>query len=218
MIQSLPFVKEVAILVNAETTLTAYIVPQEETYPSEEITQAIKAHLRTTSLPVIAYPKIYIHLPELPLTPNGKINTKELANLNYDSNISLTIKLSSPLQQQLREIWADVLGIPEELISPDQPFKELGGDSLSLSRLERLLNEKFTLPHNASMKIFSKDMSIQSLEKNIQPFLKKKNEVKLSNNTVLTNSKFIVFPKREPKPNTMPPAKETNLESNNKYF
>jgi len=106
--------------------LVAYVVTDQQ-LSSAEMSQ----HLRN-NLPAYMVPGAFVLLAELPLTPNGKLDRKALPVPEQDS-AQETVAPRNDLEQQLADIWCDVLGINNVGINDN--FFDLGGHSLLATRL-----------------------------------------------------------------------------------
>ncbi|RMO00961.1 hypothetical protein ALQ51_03169 [Pseudomonas cannabina] len=103
----------------------------------------LRAHL-LARLPEYMVPAAYVGLKALPLTQNGKVDRKALPAADIDALSSAAYQPpSTPLEEQLAEVWAEVLEIGK--IGRHDSFFELGGHSLSAIRLVSLL-QKAGLP------------------------------------------------------------------------
>ena len=78
-------------------------------------------------------PSAFAILKSLPLTPNGKINRHALPAPERVSPEIAYVAPRSPVEQQLVEIWAKVVGL--ERVGIHDNFFELGGHSLLLTQL-----------------------------------------------------------------------------------
>ena len=126
--------------------LAAYIIARDDL--SKENTGQLRDHVRH-HLPDYMCPVSYTLLDRFPLTPNGKVDRKALPEPD-ESRLDLQssyVPPVTPLQQQLTEIWADVLGVDRVGIRDD--FFELGGHSLLvlrlIARMEVVMGEKLSL-------------------------------------------------------------------------
>jgi acyl-coenzyme A synthetase/AMP-(fatty) acid ligase/aryl carrier-like protein len=113
----------------AEKRLTAYLVCEAETEPSD---RELRDYL-LERLPVYMLPSSFVRLEEMPLTANGKVDSSALpapgavwAGRQYEAPIGTT-------EIDLARIWARALGI--ERVSRTDNFFELGGHSLLAVRL-----------------------------------------------------------------------------------
>ncbi|HEY0603024.1 MAG TPA: amino acid adenylation domain-containing protein [Herpetosiphonaceae bacterium] len=111
--------------------LVAYMIPAQEQLPSN-------ADLRNfvrESLPDYMTPAVFVFLERFPLTPNGKIDRKALPapDLERSARASSFVAPHTPIEQQLVQIWQDLLTAPAIGVTDD--FFDLGGHSLLAVRL-----------------------------------------------------------------------------------
>ncbi|MEN8109169.1 MAG: amino acid adenylation domain-containing protein, partial [Pseudomonadota bacterium] len=126
--------------------LAAYIIARNGL--SKETLGPLRDHVKQY-LPDYMCPTSYTLLDRFPLTPNGKVDRQALPDPDgsrLDLNDSY-VAPQTPLQQQLTEIWADVLGVDKVGIRDD--FFELGGHSLLvlrlIARMEPVMGEQLSL-------------------------------------------------------------------------
>lgn len=111
--------------------LVAYVVrdPAAVEVDSEHATdtfaQTLK-HALTATLPNHMVPAQFIAVEQLPLTANGKVDKTRLPLPQW--NVAEYVAPSTALQQQLCELWQDVL--QREQVGITDNFFELGGDSI----------------------------------------------------------------------------------------
>ncbi|CAG9990176.1 unnamed protein product [Clonostachys byssicola] len=97
-------------------------------------------------LPSYMVPSVYFKVPQLPMTITGKTDRKRLremaASLSTQKLADLRSKSqgrrempSTPVQIELRNLWARVLKIEADTIGLDDNFFRLGGDSITAMRL-----------------------------------------------------------------------------------
>jgi amino acid adenylation domain-containing protein/non-ribosomal peptide synthase protein (TIGR01720 family) len=113
-------VSDAAVIVR-DQRLTAYLVARPGTRPDAD---AIRAHLATT-LPDYMVPAAFVTLDALPLTINGKLDRDALP-----APVAAAVEETrdeSPAVTTLRELFAEVLGVP---VPADGDFFALGGDSI----------------------------------------------------------------------------------------
>ncbi len=93
------------------------------------------------SIPDFMVPSFFVHLKQLPLNVNGKIDRKALPGL---MNTPLTIVgPSDEIEEKLALLWAEVLDMNEEEIGTNINFFELGGDSITILKLNNKINTQF---------------------------------------------------------------------------
>ncbi|MGD2088539.1 MAG: amino acid adenylation domain-containing protein, partial [Candidatus Aminicenantes bacterium] len=148
-----PGIKEVVVIIKtvgrgdgsdqpAASYLCAYLVPAPGKQPD---ILAIKEYL-AKHLPDYMIPDNFVELEHIPLTANGKIDRKVLSRL--DDRIPMKKDHVAPrdkVENQLVQVWADVLGIESSLIGIDTSFFELGGNSLRATVLISKLNRVFNV-------------------------------------------------------------------------
>ncbi|MFF2076049.1 amino acid adenylation domain-containing protein [Kitasatospora sp. NPDC058162] len=147
--------------------LTAYLVTTSPVSPTD-----LRTHL-TTTLPDYMIPALYITLDALPLTPSGKVDRRALPAPEHhavDTGTTYTAP-TTPTEQQLASIWADVLGT--ERVGIHDNFFELGGDSIltiqviSRARQEGLrLTSKLMFVHQTVAELAT---AIEQSEQSAQP-------------------------------------------------
>ncbi len=132
-----PDVRQAAVLkrpIGADREgLVAFVVPTAAV-PSE---RDLRAHLQAL-LPPWMVPQLFRFLDRLPVTRTGKTDLEALSHLDLAAvaAISLRTTVTTPRQQQLAEIWREVLERP--VIGIDDDFFDLGGDSLAVLRIAAL--------------------------------------------------------------------------------
>ncbi len=142
-LQQHPGIQSAVVIANEESLdnkrLIAYIVtdPQFRLLHQNQDT-AIASELRgfcTNQFPEYMIPSAFVVLKALPLTANGKIDYRALPTPEQTRPEleQLYIAPRSPLEQQLAEIWTEVLGL--EKIGIHDNFFELGGHSLLITQL-----------------------------------------------------------------------------------
>jgi len=109
--------------------LAAYIVPKRKPAPT---TNDLR-HFLQARLPDYMLPSAFAILKAFPLTPNGKIDRRALPAPERVCPEVAYVAPRSPVEQQLAEIWAKVLGL--ERVGIHDNFFELGGHSLLLTQL-----------------------------------------------------------------------------------
>jgi amino acid adenylation domain-containing protein len=123
-----------------DPVLGAYFVPRvDEPAPAAA---ELRAFLRNR-VPAYMVPAAFLVLAELPLTPNGKLDRARLAAPGglrpYGDDGYVAPR--DPIEQKVAEIWRAVLGI--ELVGSEDNFFDLGGNSLSGTRVIARINEAF---------------------------------------------------------------------------
>jgi len=97
-----------------------------------------------TKLPEYMVPSVLIYLESLPLTINGKLDRKALPEPELtDNNTYLAPR--NELERKVCQIWAQVLGLPEDKVSIRDDFFRLGGDSIIAIQLVSRLRQRLAL-------------------------------------------------------------------------
>ncbi|MCP4146421.1 MAG: amino acid adenylation domain-containing protein, partial [bacterium] len=125
-----PEISEAAVLSqkseDGDNFLCAYYVERGISHPESYFKDFLSQFL-----PDYMIPPFFIKLEKIPLTPNGKIDRKALPQAPI-SNIQSQnyIAPRNDIEENMAEIWADILGIPQEDIGIDSDFFQIGGHSL----------------------------------------------------------------------------------------
>jgi amino acid adenylation domain-containing protein len=142
---------------SGEARLVAYVVPLTQPGPSSSMLR----EFLNQKLPDYMIPSVFVTLETMPLTPNGKIDRKALpapprARPNLEAPF---VAPRSSLEQELKEIWSEVLGFDDLGIHDN--FFDLGGDSLRAAQvvarfrrslhLEVSLQDLFSAPTLAAL-------------------------------------------------------------------
>jgi amino acid adenylation domain-containing protein len=130
--------------------LVAYLVP-EAGAPA-----LVPGELRAALQGLLAgymIPSAFVTLDALPVTPSGKVDRAALpapqsGDLARGSSGSGP---ATPLEAQLAQIWARLLGL--ESVAPEDDFFELGGHSLLAVRLVAAIEQELGRPLSVSMLI-----------------------------------------------------------------
>ncbi len=135
-----PGVEQCAVTVHESggaKRLVAYSVYAAGAEPNvAELRQFLKDRL-----PEYMVPALFASLPALPMNNSGKVDRKALPepDLSSMSTKREYVAPASPLELQLAEMWATVLGVPR--VGMNDNFFELGGDSISSIRVVARANE-----------------------------------------------------------------------------
>ncbi|MBT3153138.1 amino acid adenylation domain-containing protein, partial [Streptomyces sp. CHD11] len=110
-----------------ERQLVAYVVPASAGTSAARLRDQLRA-----TLPSYLVPASVVLLDSLPLTPNGKVDRDALPDPEY-TPAGLDRTARSPLEDMLRVLFAEILGLPQTGFDDD--FFDLGGHSLLAGRL-----------------------------------------------------------------------------------
>ena len=119
--------------------LVAYVVPVPEQTPTiSELRRFLKE-----KLPDYMVPAAFVLLDALPLLPNGKVDRLALPapNQTRPELEAHYIAPRTPIEQEIANIWADVLGLKQ--VGVHDNFFDLGGHSLLAAQLASRLAEAF---------------------------------------------------------------------------
>ncbi|MFT5759604.1 MAG: acyl carrier protein, partial [Alteromonadaceae bacterium] len=147
-------VKESVVLVKensqGDKQLVAYVTTDraEELKADDEASQIsrqafideLKAEM-TENLLEYMVPAAFVILEFLPLTPNGKLDRKALPDAVIFSQQILYVSPRNETEEKLCQIWQRLLGIDQPSISDN--FFDLGGHSLSATKMSNIINLKF---------------------------------------------------------------------------
>lgn len=121
--------------------LAAYIVQSVNQDPIN--IERIKKVLNE-SLPEYMIPQVYIPIDKIPLTPNGKIDRRALPKPEAADYLTTPyVAPRSKLEQQIAEIWAEVLNAKRVGINDN--FFESGGHSLLATKLLTRIRDNFDI-------------------------------------------------------------------------
>jgi aspartate racemase len=153
-----PMLQDVVVIVREDQSddkqLVAYGIPNyEQTATNLELREFLKQRL-----PGYMIPAHFVLLESFPLTANGKVDLRALPAPNemdyrIQSDATDTFVASrDSLEQQLTEIWKDVLGVPQ--IGIQDNFFDLGGNSILAVRLFTHIETRLsrTLPLSVLLK------------------------------------------------------------------
>ena len=123
--------------------LVAYLVKADDAKTDLNLfVDEIKQRL-LQSLPEYMLPSAFIVLDEFPLTANGKIDRRALPAVDSAHLQTQYLAPSTKIEQQLVEVWAELLKLDANEISVNANFFELGGYSLLIARLNHQVTELF---------------------------------------------------------------------------
>ena len=98
------------------------------------------------ALPDYMVPSQFVVVPEIPLTPNNKVDRAALLKLEDSGSLELGTEFArteNDLEATLAAIWQEVL--KAERIGIDDNFFDLGGDSMGIAEVRRLIAERCRL-------------------------------------------------------------------------
>ena len=144
-----PEVREAAAVVRGGR-LIGYVVPEgvPEGDPVDGVRldaalqRAVNGRL-AAELPDYMVPGTLVFLTALPLTPGGKLDRAALPEPPAAGPGGPVAAAATPTEVALAEIWGELLGLDPAGIDVRAAFYDLGGDSLLLVRLARLMTRRF---------------------------------------------------------------------------
>ncbi|MEU7592630.1 amino acid adenylation domain-containing protein [Streptomyces sp. NPDC039022] len=139
LIMAYPEVSDAVVTVRPEApdSLLAYCVVADGVD-----LDGLRRHL-TERLPSELVPDHLIGLPELPVTPTGKVDARALPTPEAGRSTTAEGAPRGDLERRLTDLWATALSIDSTRIPRDSSLFELGGNSLTLIRLHRLIRQEF---------------------------------------------------------------------------
>ncbi|MFE4360095.1 amino acid adenylation domain-containing protein [Kitasatospora sp. NPDC056800] len=142
-----PEVREAAAAVRGNR-LVGYVVPAGEGAPQDgprldpALQGAITGRL-AAEVPDYLVPATLVFLPALPLGPGGKLDRDALPEPPAAGTDGPRSAAGTPTEVALAEIWGELLDLDPSGIDVQSAFYDLGGDSLLLIRLARLMTRRF---------------------------------------------------------------------------
>ncbi|MFF0212639.1 amino acid adenylation domain-containing protein [Streptomyces althioticus] len=94
-----------------------------------------------TGLPTYMVPETFVHLPELPLSPNGKLDRGALPD--PAPAVEEVVPPRGERERRLRDLWAEVLGMPAGRLGITMDLMRLGMDSIVAIRLASRIRREF---------------------------------------------------------------------------
>lgn len=144
-INEIPEISEAVVItqeVKSNIQLSAYYTSSSAQLSDEQINSYLEERL-----PKFMIPAAFNQLETFPLTNNGKIDFSQLTLKEEEKGTTLP---KNELENQLREIWAEVLNINEDDISTDMDFFKLDSNSLVVIKLLIKLNDQISTEINLS--------------------------------------------------------------------
>jgi len=134
-------IKEAIVVVtkdNHQSSLCVYFAANREMMVSE-----LREYLSET-LPEYMVPSYFICLEKLPCTSTGKIDYKSLPDPKTAINTGKTYQApANETEAAILRIWADILGLSPGKISTADDFFDLGGNSISILKVQARLIKQF---------------------------------------------------------------------------
>ncbi|MCP5051323.1 MAG: amino acid adenylation domain-containing protein, partial [bacterium] len=129
--------------------LCAYCVPVQGDVVSEDkmkLTPNVLREFLIKELPDYMTPSYFVMLEKMPLNPNGKIDRKALPEPGLaDSLGGEYVPPANPTEEQMVELWSEVLDIAPDRVSVSDNFFQLGGHSLKAAGLIARIHKTFSI-------------------------------------------------------------------------
>jgi surfactin family lipopeptide synthetase A/bacitracin synthase 1/bacitracin synthase 2/bacitracin synthase 3 len=93
-------------------------------------------------LPGFMIPSYFVLVEKFPLTPNGKVDRKALPAPGISTGQEY-LAPGNEIEEQLVEIWSEVLNLEKEIIGVKDNFFDLGGNSLKVMQLNSKLKKTY---------------------------------------------------------------------------
>lgn len=130
------------------------------TTPGREVTPAVLRRSLRVLLPAHAVPASFVEVDDLPLTAHGKLDRDRLADL--EPALEDTEPGGEPwteTEELLAGLWADSLGLDHA--ASDQPFLDLGGDSLDAATIAAAVDGIFGV--DLDLRVFADNPTVRTL-------------------------------------------------------
>lgn|GEM_PF-1649508 len=130
--------RDVFVCARGEDTdklIYAYVVADRQVN-----TQQVRSNL-AAYLPGYMIPGMIIQVDDFPLTPNGKIAVNALPLQETAAQDSIALP-ENPVEEQLLQLFAEVLNLKRDRISTTRSFFDLGGHSLKATRLVNKIKDR----------------------------------------------------------------------------
>ncbi|MDI5963299.1 non-ribosomal peptide synthetase [Streptantibioticus silvisoli] len=140
-----PEVREAAAVVHG-ARLVGYVVPAGGTGDGVRLDAALQSAITgrlAAELPDYMVPATVVFLDALPLTPGGKLDRAALPEPPAATTGGPVTAAGTPTEVALSQIWGELLSLDPAGIDVRAAFYDLGGDSLLLVRLARLMTRRF---------------------------------------------------------------------------
>lgn len=126
-------ISDAVVIINSKKQICMFFVSQCKLVP-----QDLRTFL-SQYLPDYMIPTCYCQLNHLPLNHNGKIDVSALENIEVQQDVIGYEPVVSELQDEIKTIWSELLGISKNTIHVTDRYFALGGNSILLIQLQRLL-------------------------------------------------------------------------------
>lgn len=132
-----------ALVVNhsydGNASLIAFVVRKEEYLQNVDIEMAGMEYAKSR-LPLYMLPEVIKEIKAFPLLSNGKINYKELLGT---LEVKVIVEPVNETETRLLNIWKQIVG--EKILSTEDTFHKVGGNSLAIMKLIGLIYKEFNI-------------------------------------------------------------------------
>lgn len=185
-----PGVRETAIVVRenqpGNKCLVAYLVHKLGQVTITELRSFLKE-----KLPEYMVPSVFVQLEALPMTPNGKVDRRALPVPQTRFELEAAyVAPRTPLEQQLAEIWAQILGV--ETVGIHDNFFDLGGHSLLITQLFAQMRDTFKV--NLSLRSLFKEPTVANVAETIEAQLSKSDRKILTEDAINLKAEAVLDP------------------------
>jgi amino acid adenylation domain-containing protein/FkbM family methyltransferase len=146
---------------SSNSRLVAYVAPGSKGLSEAELIR----HLSLRLNPSIC-PDEVIVVQEWPLLPSGKVDASALPAPASQREAKSIVAPVDAVEEEVREIWSQVLGLAPGEISTDRLFAELGGYSLLATRLVGTVRDRFQV--ELPLCVFSENPTVRGLALSIR--------------------------------------------------
>lgn len=163
-------VKSSLVTVDEPSQLLAYLQVDEGTEVSQLKEQLLDLHQHLKQhLPTYMLPSAFIPLKHWPLTANGKVDMKALPDDNNALRFAEYLAPQTETEEQLVQVWAELLNIDPQQISTLNNFYEVGGHSLLLLQLANRIKTQFDI--EITLETLNNALDIQSQASLVQELI-----------------------------------------------
>ncbi|KAG8414750.1 Nonribosomal peptide synthetase [Metarhizium acridum] len=130
--------------------LVAFLGVEESSADLDKIIAGLADRL-AAQVPAYMIPSAYMLLESIPMTPSGKTDRRKLRTMAekltrvelmaHGPTQATRRAPTTPKEIQLQGLWSTVLGIPREMISSEDSFLRIGGDSIGAMKLAGLARD-----------------------------------------------------------------------------
>ena len=141
--------------------VVAYICPPD----AAEDGAGLKKRLAEV-LPRYMIPACFTGVDKLPRTSSGEINQQDLPVPDEELFLAGVVLPSTPTEVIVRDAFAEVLGLDTFEVSADADFFELGGDSMGVARVGKIIQKRLG-NSDVSLSDFFQGSSVQGISTKI---------------------------------------------------